>query len=434
MIAHHENDDGTTTCRSCKKEKTRTDRWNPVIIKGTITGYTCDRCPRHGEPIVRKENGAGVRYQVRLTAGTTITGKQVFDKAHVFDSLSDAKKFVTTRKAELQEKRKREVRDRSKMTVDTLCGDFLEFQRGRVREVTRESYLHALKPVRRLLGHRLVESLDYDDVERLAGWLTREGGNNGRPLGRRAATLALAMLARVLDRAIRPHKVISINVARGITLPVKDTPAVDADELERWSEDEWNRFLDGTGGDVHQVAWMLLAQGCRREEVLGLTWDAVDFDDESVRIKATRVRVSKSTDPRGWMEGQPKSMASRRTIKPDKLVPGTMNALRTLYLAAEDKSGFVVLDGFGEPVEPSRLSRRFAVLCDEVGVPKITVHSTRHTVAFLLHSRGVDMATAAKHLGHRTDVHARIYLFAMDSDVHDALDAMAPLRRTAAGS
>jgi hypothetical protein len=44
------------------------------------------------------------------------------------------------------------------------------------------------------------------------------------------------------------------------------------------------------------------------------------------------------------------------------------------------------------------------------------------------------MAMAAKHLGHRTDVHARIYLFAMDSDVHDALDAMAPVRRTAAGS
>lgn len=50
-------------------------------------------------------------------------------------------------------------------------------------------------------------------------------------------------------------------MARGITLPVKDTPSVDVDSLERWSEDEWNRSLDGTSGDLHQVAWMLLTQG-----------------------------------------------------------------------------------------------------------------------------------------------------------------------------
>lgn len=360
---------------------------------------------------------------MRLTKGSTTAGRQVWD-TKVFPSLSDARAYVVTRAAELHKDRQNGAPvGRDKMTVNALCDDWLAFQRGRVREVTREFYGHALKPVRRRIGDRKVQSLTYADVERLAVWLLREGGRKGGPLGRRAARASLAALTRVLDRAVRVHGLVAVNVANGVTLPSIEHG--DDRELERWTAGELMKFTRHTDGDVHAVAWRLLSLGMRREEVLGLDWSAVDFADGTIAVRQTRVRVSKGTDERGWMLGSPKSKASRRTIRPDDVQPETMRALKELHLTAGRPSvGLVVLDGFGVPVEPNWFSRRFAMLCGGAGVPVINVHSTRHTVAYLLHDAGVPPVRAAAFLGHRADVHLRVYLFAREEDVTTAGSAL----------
>ena len=173
------------------------------------------------------------------------------------------------------------------------------------------------------------------------------------------------------------------------------------------------------------MAWRLLSLGLRREEVLGLDWSAVNFDEGTIAVRQTRVRVSKATDPNGWMLGQPKSKASWRTVRPDDVLPDTMRALKEQHLAAGRPSdGLVVLDGFGEPVEPNGFSRRFAMLCADAGVPIINVHSTRHTIAYLLHDAGVPVVKAAAWLGHRADVHLRVYLFAREEGVATAGSAL----------
>ena len=423
--------DGTTTCRSCGRQTQNRARWAPAIINGTVVGYTCVGCPKHGEPITRYVNGAGVRFWVRLTKGTTATGKQMWD-TKVFSSLSDARRWKERRAVELKDQRGHGVPlDRDHTTLDALCDEWLEYQRGRVREVSREFYGHALKPVRRRLGNRKVQTLTYLDIERLATWLLREGGRKGHPLGRRAARASLSAMVRALDRAVRVHGVIAANPAHGVTLPSIEHH--DEVELERWTADQLVKFTRHTDDDGHAVAWRLLALGMRREEVLGLDWSAIDFDAGTIAVQQTRVRVSKATDPKGWMLGKPKSAASRRTIRPDDVQPDTMRALKELHLAAGRPSrGLVVLDGFGDPVEPNWFSRRFAVLCADAGVPVINVHSTRHTIAYLLHDAGVPPVRAAAFLGHRADVHLRVYLFAREEDVATAGSALGRVLSSAA--
>lgn len=314
------DDDGITVCRSCGRESQNRSRWTPVIVRGETTAHTCPACPKHGEPIRRLVNGAGVRFRVTLDAGTTTTGKRK-QESKLFPTLANARDYAATRSVELRKARGegRPVLDREHMTLDMLCDRWLESKRGRVREVTRETYSHALKPVRRRLSARKVQSITYDDVERLATWLTREGGRRGQGLGVHAARTSLTTLKQVLDRAVRVERILSENVARGVTPPKTHDP--DAGVLERWTAAGLVKFTKHTDTDVYAAAWRLISLGLRREEVLGLTWEAVDFDAGAIMVRQSRVKVSRKTDPQGWIIGAPKSKASRRTIRPDDVQP-----------------------------------------------------------------------------------------------------------------
>lgn len=411
----------TTTCRSCGRTTTRPGgRWAPVIVKGETVGYTCPACPRHGEPIRRIENGAGVRYRVTLDAGITATGRRK-QETKLLPTLAEARQHVVTRSAELMKTRStgRPALD-GKAKLREVAERWLAAKEGTVRKGSHEYYAHSLKPVLRYFGERRVEAISYADVEAFARWLVKEGGRNGRPLGHSSAKAALTALSQVLDRAVKIEEAVGANVAKGQSVPRAHTDEEDDDELERWTADQLLAFVAHADDDRLSAAWRLIALGMRREEVLGLRWGRVSFDKGTVTVARTRVPVSRSTDERGWTIGPPKSGASARTINPDDVLPGTMAALRKLYLASADKRGFVVTDEAGEPPQPYTFSRRFTALCKAAEVPSINVHSTRHSVAYVLHDAGVPPVRAAAFLGHELAVHLSTYLFAREDDVQVA--------------
>lgn len=63
----------------------------------------------------------------------------------------------------------------------------------------------------------------------------------------------------------------------------------------------------------------------------------------------------------------------------------------------------------------STLNQRLAVFCKEAGVPRISIHSLRHTHASLLISAGVSIQSVAKRLGHgNTETTQRTYIHLLD--------------------
>jgi len=394
-------------------------RWNAVIINSEIRGYTCPHCPKYGEPITRMVNGAGIRYRARVSRGTTPTGKQVWD-TKVFDTLEDARAHVIEMRARF---RSESPLDRSKITVNELADRWLDVKAADVRVNTLESYRFSLLPVRQHLGTKRAGSLKTEDVNRLARWLPADGGRNGQGLGKHASRAALVALKAVLDLGVS-ERLVSENVASKVKLPKITSAATDA--LERWTAAELMQFIGHTDDDRLAGAWRLICLGLRREELLGLDWLAVDFTTGTITIRQTRVKVSTSTDPRGWVLGEVKTAgskhdASRRTIRPDDVLPGTMATLKALQLAqGRPAQGLVVLDVAGEPVRPDTFSDRFTALAKAAGVPQINVHSTRHTLAYLFHEIGVPPVRSSAFLGHRLDVHLSVYLFAKDEDVQVA--------------
>ena len=85
---------------------------------------------------------------------------------------------------------------------------------GHVREGGREprsNYAHALRPARKRLGERLVQSITREDIEDLRDWMMsagrKRGGTPGTGLGPRSVRLTLSRLGAAFDQALDDGKV-----------------------------------------------------------------------------------------------------------------------------------------------------------------------------------------------------------------------------------
>lgn len=420
----------TTDCHVCGKSTTVTNarrKWKPITVSGEHVAFTCGRCPTLSVPVRRITTTAGERYRVtvdRAPDPLTMKRRQV---SRLYLTATEALDGVDLIRAELHALDETEQNpDAGPVTVDMACDRWLAAKDGKVRSNTLESYRFALLPVRRYMGQRDVKALAPTDVEAFSRWLSREGGKRGQGLGAHASRSALAALSGVLDRAHKVERITTENVMRAadVRLPSVTPPADDdsdeADDLlERWSEAEWRTFVEHADTDPLAVGWRLLALGLRREEVLGLRWRDIDFDAGTLSIRQTRVQVS--TDPRGWTIGLPKSKASRRTIRPDSVLPGTLEKLRQVRGVG---SRLVVVDQLGQPPAPRWFSKRFGRVCAEAGVPVIHAHSTRHTLAYFMSEKGIPAVNAAAYLGHTTAVFTNIYLRHKVEGVAAAEDAL----------
>lgn len=78
--------------------------------------------------------------------------------------------------------------------------------------------------------------------------------------------------------------------------------------------------------------------------------------------------------------------------------------------AWEDIDGRVFTNDFGAPIFPTSITQWFSKFVKRCGLPKVSVHSLRHTCASLMISDGVPLVAVSKQLGHaQTSTTANIY-------------------------
>ena len=362
--------------------------------------------PRKGEPIRLVSTASGVRY--RAVLDISAQGAKRRQITRTFITIKAAREFVTATRAGITTGT---YTPPSAETVDQVCARWLDTRRD-IRPVTLEGYRNHLSPVLRHLGQRKVQTLSVSDMEDITAWLTREGGARGQGLKPRSVKAALVALGQVLDMAVREGTV-PRNVARLVRRPrVRQVAGTD---LQHWQPAELVRFVEHGDTDSLAAAWRLTACGMTRADVLGLRWSDVDLAEGVARISQGRVALDHCDHV-----DDPKSESRRRALPVEAMWPGTVAALRTLSArqaadrlragTAYTDSGLVVLDALGQPVRPEWYSDRFRAVSRAAGLPPITLHSVRHSLAFWLHREGVTPADAAALLGHTVEVHLSTYL------------------------
>ncbi|GAC47484.1 putative recombinase [Gordonia aichiensis NBRC 108223] len=196
------------------------------------------------------------------------------------------------------------------------------------------------------------------------------------------------------------------NVAEHVERPKAETR-----EMAAWAQDQAEAFRVHVENDRGYALWLLTLYGLRRSEVLGLRWDAIDFDAGTVAIVAGRVVV-----PGGTVEGDPKSARSRRVLP----MPGDVIAALRSFKAAQaaerlvmgsewPDTGLVAVNADGSPIRPETYSAEFRRLVKVAGLPRIRLHDVRHTSVSLMMARGVPVLDVAKWHGHDPAMTLRVY-------------------------
>ena len=180
-----------------------------------------------------------------------------------------------------------------------------------------------------------------------------------------------------------------------------------------WSKEEVAQALSAASGTSMEVPLTLaVALGVRRGELLGLRWQAIDFEYETVSIEETIHRESLIQRDGSTLSrvvvGPPKTASSRRV---NQLSRPVLDLLRRHQLEQEiqklsagDKwveTDYVFTNKFGGPLDESKFAYRYRSFLKKHGIRPIRIHDIRHTFATLLIEEDPgQLASVSKALGH----------------------------------
>ena len=129
------------------------------------------------------------------------------------------------------------------------------------------------------------------------------------------------------------------------------------------------------------VVLVAVSTGLRIGEILALRWKRIDQLRNTIEVAETYSNGE---------FGPPKTRSSRRTIPISTSLGEVFKRLRPQNC-----------EPGGLALNPKNLyNRELAPACDELGLPRISWHSFRHTHATLLHESGKSLKTAQLLLGH----------------------------------
>ncbi len=149
---------------------------------------------------------------------------------------------------------------------------------------------------------------------------------------------------------------------------------------------------------------LIVLLGLRKGEAYGLTWDDIDFDNNTVKIEQISIYLDGSL-----IFKSPKTTDSKRLLSApielmDKLKKEKLkqNELK-LQGVLENKYNLVCLNKELKPYKNDDLNRYYRKFCKENNFRQLRIHDLRHTNATLLLLSGTDMKTVSGRLGH-TDI------------------------------
>lgn len=307
------------------------------------------------------------------------------------------------------------------------------------RSLTPNAYTANASAVRRwiipTIGHKRLDALNPGDIRAVAD-AQRKAGRTSSTQRRTHSVLKSMLKAAVDEGHAVPQRVLAVK-----------PPARSISDRDAIPSDDAHAIIDAACQRPDLSRWLAaLLQGMRQGEALGLTWDEVDLDAETItvswQLQALRYRIPRDRTsgfriPDGYdarhLDGamhlvRPKSRAGWRVIPIIDPMRAALEQWRTIM--PPSPQGLVWPTETGRPTYYKDDDAEWYALQDAAGVRhssgrRYTIHEARHTVATLLLEAGVDPAVMTAILGHSSVLTSRGYQHVRTHSTRKGLEQVA---------
>ncbi len=207
------------------------------------------------------------------------------------------------------------------------------------------------------------------------------------------------VLHGALDYAVHIH-LISYNPGDHISLPRQVKRKVTPLTLEQARQ--LLKAAEGTSLEV--LVTLALTTGMRHGEIAALRWNDLDLEKGTIYVHRTVVYYGLKN---GFIEGDPKTETSERTIPISKVVCDKLKVHKIHQNEQRLKAGpkwedrnLVCCTSVGGFLAGRDVRARFYRILDKAGLPRIHIHDLRHMAATLFQSMGVSPKVVQEILGH----------------------------------
>lgn len=385
----------------------------------------------------------GKRYEIAVFCGLDSYGKRIYQYAYWAPepgmTQKQIEKELERQKVLFENKVKNgEVIDSTVYFRDFANRWMEEYAKPRLAPKTFHRYQEYLNRIIPAIGHIKLADLRpmhlnvfYRNLAEPG--INRQGkrGKDGKlleqkPLAPKTIQDHHRLISKILNTAIR-WELLNRNVAERA-----DPPKVPYREQKCMDEMEIKRMLFLLNREPIQYRTMislLVFTGMRRGELCGLEWKDIDFENQTISIS----RSSQYIGNRQFITKEPKTKSGIRKMS----VGHAVCQLLTEYRKYQDKLREEAGDQWeetdrlftqwnGNPIYPDTITDWFHKFLARSELPKVTLHSLRHSNATLMIAEGVDIRTVSNRLGHaQTSTTLNIYTHALksrDRDVAEKLD------------
>ena len=189
--------------------------------------------------------------------------------------------------------------------------------------------------------------------------------------------------------------------------PIKKVPVpkLERQKVDALSEEDAKKFIAAIkklSFDYQCIIMILLTSGLRRGECIGLQWQDIDFENNTITVE----RAATYTKETGTIISDPKTINSIRTIPMMQGLADMLQKLKTFRhteypnIKINESFLFCTEGNPFEPRDPNAVTRRLNTFVRKNNLPDVSPHDLRHSCATLLLNCGADIKSVQEILGH----------------------------------
>lgn len=204
-----------------------------------------------------------------------------------------------------------------------------------------------------------------------------------------------------------------------VTIPVRKEQVDEEEVANYFTKDELVTFLD-TVESSNNPKWyalfrLLAFSGCRKGEILALTWEDLNFKKNTLNISKTLTLGLGNK----LLIQTPKTKKSKRVLPIDERTMAIMKEWKSQQARDMLKLGYNTMtknqlvftnlkNGY---INPQKIGQRVEDFCKKINLKVITPHGFRHTHCSLLFEAGASIKEVQDRLGH-SDIQTTMNIYA----------------------